>query len=111
MPSITTDRLLVGPAGGQSDRVTHPHHLPPPHRFEGRSVLVTGAGTGFGRAIALRATQEGARAVGIHYRSSKTGAEETAAQVTALGGEARLFQADIAEWNAVKAFAAEVFST
>ena len=44
-------------------------------RFPGRSVLVTGAGTGFGAAIARRAAQEGARVVGVHYRSSKAGAE------------------------------------
>jgi len=59
--------------------VTHPNPLPTPRRFEGRTVLVTGAGTGFGQSIAVRAAREGARAVGIHYRSSKAGAEETAA--------------------------------
>jgi 3-oxoacyl-[acyl-carrier protein] reductase len=90
--------------------VTHPSPLPPPRRFEGRTVLVTGAGTGFGASIAVRAAQEGARAVGIHYRSSKAGAEETAAKVRELGAEAPLFQADIAEWDAVKAFADEVFA-
>jgi len=36
-----------------------------PRRFEGRSVVVTGAGTGFGAEIAVRAAQEGARAVQI----------------------------------------------
>ena len=43
--------------------------LPIPRRFEGRSVVVTGAGTGFGAEIAVRAAQEGARVVGVHYRS------------------------------------------
>ena len=47
-------------------------------RFAGKTVLVTGAGTGFGAEIAVRAAQEGARAVGIHYRSSAAGAEATA---------------------------------
>ncbi len=91
--------------------MTHPNPLPPPHRFEGRSVLVTGAGTGFGRSIAVRAAQEGARAVGIHYRSSRAGAEETAAAVQELGAEAPLFRADIAEWAEVARFADEVFDT
>ena len=39
--------------------------VPVPRRFEGRSVVVTGAGTGFGAEIAVRAAQEGARAVGV----------------------------------------------
>jgi NAD(P)-dependent dehydrogenase (short-subunit alcohol dehydrogenase family) len=48
--------------------------LPIPRRFNGRSVVVTGAGTGFGAEIAVRAAQEGARVVGVHYRSSAAGA-------------------------------------
>jgi 3-oxoacyl-[acyl-carrier protein] reductase len=41
-------------------------------RFAGKTVLVTGAGTGFGAAIAVRAAQEGAD-VAVHYRSSEAG--------------------------------------
>ena len=37
--------------------------VPVPQRLAGRSVVVTGAGTGFGAEIAVRAAQEGARAV------------------------------------------------
>ena len=43
-------------------------------RFEGRTFMVTGAGTGFGAALAARAAQEGAARVLIHYRSSADGA-------------------------------------
>jgi 3-oxoacyl-[acyl-carrier protein] reductase len=39
-------------------------------RFEGRSFMVTGAGTGFGAELAVRAAQEGAAKVLVHYRSS-----------------------------------------
>ncbi|CAN5677691.1 3-oxoacyl-[acyl-carrier-protein] reductase [soil metagenome] len=77
-------------------------------RFQGQSVLVTGAGTGFGRAIAVRAAQEGAR-VGVHYNRSKDGAEETAEQIRSLGGEAHLFQADIGSWDAIRALCDESF--
>jgi 3-oxoacyl-[acyl-carrier protein] reductase len=77
-------------------------------RFPGRSVLVTGAGTGFGAEIAVRAAQEGAR-VGVHYRSSKDGALATVARIAALGGEAVLFQADIAKWDDIKAMADAAF--
>ncbi len=77
-------------------------------RFVGQTVLVTGAGTGFGSAIARRAGLEGAR-VGVHYNSSKAGAEETAAQIRSAGSEAAVFQADISSWDAVKAMAQAVF--
>ena len=73
-------------------------------RFEGKTVLVTGAGTGFGSTIAFRAGQEGAR-VGIHYNRSRDGAEATAGRVRGLGAEAAVFQADISSWDAVKAMA------
>jgi 3-oxoacyl-[acyl-carrier protein] reductase len=77
-------------------------------RFPGRSILVTGAGTGFGAEIAFRAAQEGAR-VGVHYRSSKDGAERTAERIRAIGGEAVLFQADITSWDDVRAMADAAF--
>ena len=83
--------------------------LPIPRRFEGRSVVVTGAGTGFGAEIAVRAAQEGARVVGIHYRSSAAGAEATAERVRAEGAEAVLLQADIVEWAQVARMAEEAF--
>ena len=84
--------------------------LPVPRRFDGRSVVVTGAGTGFGAEIAVRAAQEGARVVGVHFRSSKDGAERTAERVRAQGAEAVLLQADIVEWAQVAAMAAAAFA-
>jgi 3-oxoacyl-[acyl-carrier protein] reductase len=77
-------------------------------RFEGKNVLVTGAGRGFGAAIAVRAATEGAR-VAIHYRSSRAGAEETARQVAAAGSESILVQADIMHWDQIRRMADEVF--
>ena len=71
--------------------------------------MVTGAGTGFGAEIAVRAAQEGARAVGVHYRSSKAGAEATAERVRAEGAEAVLLQADIIAWTQVAAMADAAF--
>jgi len=84
--------------------------LPIPRRFEGRSVVVTGAGTGFGAEIAIRAAQEGARAVGVHFRSSAAGAEQTAKRVRAEGAQAVLLQADIVEWAQVARLAEEAFA-
>jgi len=84
--------------------------VPIPRRFVGRSVVVTGAGTGFGAEIAVRAAQEGARVVGVHYRSSKAGAERTAERVRAEGAEAVLLRADIVEWAQVAALAETAFA-
>lgn len=78
-------------------------------RFEGKTVLVTGAGTGFGREIAVRAAQEGAR-VGVHYNRSREGAEETAERIRSLGREAETFRADIGDWAAISALVDEVFA-
>jgi NAD(P)-dependent dehydrogenase (short-subunit alcohol dehydrogenase family) len=39
-------------------------------RFDGKTFMVTGAGTGFGAALALRAAREGAAKVVVHYRTS-----------------------------------------
>lgn len=62
----------------------------------GKVALVTGAGRGIGREIALRLAKDGATII-AHYASSKAGAEETVAAVEAMGGKAIAYQADIAQ--------------
>ena len=78
-------------------------------RFEGKTVMVTGAGTGFGAEIAARAAAEGASSVVVHYRSSAAGAERTAARVRDAGSEALLVQGDISSWDDVRRMTARVF--
>ncbi len=76
-------------------------------KLDGRVVMVTGAGTGFGQQLAIKAAQEGAAKVYVHYRSSATGAEETAAGVRDAGAEAALVQGDISHWDEIKRMAEE----
>lgn len=73
----------------------------------GKVALVTGSGRGIGRAVALRLARDGATVV-AHYASSKAGAEETVAQIEALGGRAVAYQADIARRPEVVSLFAQI---
>jgi 3-oxoacyl-[acyl-carrier protein] reductase len=77
-------------------------------RLAGRSALVTGAGRGFGRAIALGLAREGAD-VAVHFQSSAAGAAAVVEEIGALGREAFAVRADLTSWDEIRALAAEVF--
>jgi len=62
-------------------------------RFSERTVLVTGAGRGIGRSIALRFAEEGARVALVARTVADL--EETARQVAAAGGRSAVLAADI----------------
>ena len=64
-------------------------------KLEGRVALVTGAGTGIGRAIAERFAAEGAK-VGVNYSRSREAAEEVVAGIRSNGGTAIALGADVA---------------
>ncbi|HKO27696.1 MAG TPA: SDR family NAD(P)-dependent oxidoreductase [Solirubrobacteraceae bacterium] len=70
-------------------------------RFDGKTFMVTGAGTGFGAALSRRAAQAGAAKVIVHYRRSPGGAEGTAETVCEAGAEAMVVRGDITSWTEV----------
>jgi pteridine reductase len=67
-------------------------------QLEGKVALVTGSGVRVGKALALALAREGARLV-VHYGSSASPAEETVAQIKALGSDALALQADLSRWD------------
>ncbi|CAL9509045.1 SDR family NAD(P)-dependent oxidoreductase [Streptomyces griseomycini] len=70
-----------------------------PGLLEGQVALVTGAGGGVGRGIALRFAEEGA-AVALHCRTAVDAAREAADRVREAGGEAVVLRADLTDEDA-----------
>jgi 3-oxoacyl-[acyl-carrier protein] reductase len=68
--------------------------------LKGRKVLVTGASSGIGAAAAVMFAEQGC-SVGVHYFTSKRGAEETLEKVRA-NGDGILLQADVRDENQVR---------
>ncbi len=58
-------------------------------------ALVTGAGARIGRAMALSLARTRGMRVAVHCRDSMQGAEGVAAEIRSIGGDARVFQADL----------------
>ncbi len=70
--------------------------------LQGKFALVTGAASGVGREISLSLAAEGA-SVAVNYRSSAKEAESLVSEIAAKGGQAKAYQADVADFAAVKA--------
>jgi NAD(P)-dependent dehydrogenase (short-subunit alcohol dehydrogenase family) len=76
-------------------------------RLEGRTAVITGAGSGIGRASAILFAQEGARLVCVDKADSVV---ETAKLITDAGGKALALTGDAGEEAFVESFTAKAVS-
>ncbi|MGL6012301.1 MAG: SDR family NAD(P)-dependent oxidoreductase, partial [Shewanella oncorhynchi] len=65
-------------------------------------VLVTGSSRGIGKAIALKLAAAGFD-IALHYHSNQAAADDTAAQIRALGVNVSLLKFDVADRETVRA--------
>lgn len=75
--------------------------------LSGKVALITGAGRGFGRAIADLFIEHGAD-VALNYRESREGCQEAAKRAESLAQRALLAQADLTDGDAVERMVASV---
>lgn len=69
--------------------------------LNGKIAVITGAGRGIGRAIALQLVENGAKVV-VNYRNSITQVEELIQSIKDAGGDAIAVQADISKEDEAK---------
>lgn len=65
----------------------------------GKNALVTGAGRGIGKAIALELAAKGAFVI-VNYNGSKEAAEQTVVEIKAAGGDAVAYQCSVSDYEA-----------
>src|SRR6476660_4461871 len=75
--------------------------------LEGKVAVITGAGSGIGRAIARRFGSSGATVRILELNLAD--AEETCREITAAGGRATAHACDVANQEQVKATFANIF--
>jgi 3-oxoacyl-[acyl-carrier protein] reductase len=78
--------------------------------LNGKTVLVTGASSGIGRAIAMAFASEGA-SVAITFRSNQTGAAATAREIESLGTAAMTLQLDLGDEQSITDVVSEVVAS
>ena len=71
--------------------------------LKGSVGIITGGGTGIGRAVCLELASAGAKGLVVNYSRSAAEAEKTAAELAELGVEALPVKADVAREDEVKA--------
>lgn len=75
--------------------------------LEGKVALVTGGGTGIGKAVSLALAGRG-YSIAVNYSKSALEAEEVAASIRTSGGKALAIRANVGEVDEVRAMLAQV---
>ncbi len=75
-------------------------------RLKDKVAIVTGSGSGIGRAIALAMAREGARVAVVDL--NETGAQETVKEIQKEGGQAHPYKADVTKKAQIDAMVADV---
>jgi NAD(P)-dependent dehydrogenase (short-subunit alcohol dehydrogenase family) len=78
-------------------------------RLDGKVALVTGGGSGIGRASALAFAREGAQVVVADVTGD--GGQDTVRLITAAGGEGLFITTDVARAAAVEALIKQIMTT
>ena len=78
--------------------------------LDGKVAIVTGGGTGMGRATSLALARQGV-AVAVNYSRSEAEAMDTARTIADAGGRALAVRADVAHDDAVRAMVERVVNT
>ena len=77
-------------------------------RFDGKTLLVTGAASGIGRAMAIGFAARGGRVAAVDVNAAAI--EAVAAAITAAGGDALAITADLSQPHAVEAMVAQTMA-
>ena len=77
------------------------------NELTGKKVLITGAGKGIGRGIALAFARTGAKLF-LHYRSNPEEAQSLLDEIKGLGTDAVAYRADLSKMGELEALAARV---
>jgi NAD(P)-dependent dehydrogenase (short-subunit alcohol dehydrogenase family) len=99
-------RVTLGRGGTEHDAADAAIRSFTGHRFADRVAVVTGAGSGIGRAVAVRLANEGARVAALDVAEDNVAA--TVQSITADGGTAVAFGCDVTSESSVGRTVSEV---
>ncbi len=92
-------RVTLGQGGEEHDAADAAISSYTGHRFAAKVAVVTGAGSGIGRAVAARLAREGAAVAALDVAADNL--EATVAAITADGGTARAYLCDVTSESSV----------